>query len=357
MNRLFKRSLLALMVCWVASSPVLALSQEVSHLDTDHQAIEGAESADDHHHHHGARANFIPDEILNPDDSVYQAPEEVAEYVGSYQGQVEIPELSSQVRVIVSLAEDGLFNLAYYFVNPPEETGIRFYEAGDGKIHQRDALYQDLVVMTGAVLPAEGGLGSGLIRKTLSPVVLLDQEGQADRLFPYLALAYDLRENYTNARVYQNVGLYFKEGQVIVDVNHLIGLDSSQDHVIALEEMAIDYEDQFLVDQASFELLQESFDQDLVDHNDFRLEFETANDFVQHILAMHLETNASFPEETQVEMIDADKVDLGNGETVQYALMINEQLLYAYDESGQLYLSEEPSQSQGVYQGKNWIVR
>lgn len=326
--------------------------------DHHHDHGSGSFSADDHHNHGTARANFLPAQILNPDDSVYEAPEEIADYVGTYASQVHIDELDADLHIIVNIEEDGILNLAYYFVNTEDNTGLRFYANSDGVVEERDALYQDLVVMTAALREGDGGLGTGLIGKTVSPVVLLDEEGEADRLYPYMALAFELRENMQNARVYQNIGLYAVDGKLTVDVNHLIGLESDQAIAVELEAVEASAEDALLVERRSYELLQDSFDNDLdADHNDFKMDYESANDFVQRVLAMHLRTNASFPQDTTVEMLAGDTVELEESlgaDDIAYAFLLNDSILYAYDGS-RLYMAEEAKETDGVYTSDNWI--
>ncbi|OFL64632.1 hypothetical protein HMPREF2758_03380 [Facklamia sp. HMSC062C11] len=312
---------------------------------------------DNHHHgHRFKRANFIPEEILNPDDSTYQAPKEVADYQGFYQGALRIEDLDLDLKIILSIEEDGLFNLAYYFVQDEAKQGQRFYEDGQGELQSRPAIYQDLVIMTGGLKVGEGGLYGGLIRKTLSPVVLLGQKGQPIALYPYTNMAYDLRETYSKYRIYQNVGLYLAEGNVYVDVNHLIGLDSKNSYQLELAPSKEKSEDHFLVEKHSYEILQESFDRYLVDHNDFAFHFETANDFLQEILAMHLQTNRSFPLDTKVEMVDPShvKVDLGEGRSIKWTFMIDQTELYVYDGKS-LYLAEDLHHAGGIYHADQWL--
>lgn len=310
----------------------------------------------DHHHHGFKRANFIPEEILNPDDSIYQAPKEVADYQGFYQGNLHLEDLDVDLKIVLSIEEDGLFNLAYYFVQGEDNRGQRFYEDGQGQVLSRPAIYQDLVMMTGGLKEGEGGLYGGLIRKTLSPVVLLDQSGQPVALYPYTNMAYDLRETYRKYRIYQNVGLYLVDGNVYIDVNHLIGLDSETSYQVELTLAEEESEDHFLVEKYSYEILQESFDQYLVDHNDFAFDFETANDFLQEILAMHLQTNRSFPADTKVTMVDPIQVevDLGENKSIKWSFIINQTELYLYDGKS-IYLADGLHEEDGIYHADQWI--
>ncbi|WPJ91369.1 hypothetical protein R0V13_03085 [Facklamia hominis] len=150
--------------------------EENEYLPDHIQSIKSSFVDNHHHGHRFKRANFIPEEILNPDDSTYQAPKEVADYQGFYQGALPIEDLDVDLKIILSIEEDGLFNLAYYFVQDEANQGQRFYEDGQGKVQSRPAIYQDLVIMTGGLKKGEGGFYGGLIRKTLSPVVLLGQK-------------------------------------------------------------------------------------------------------------------------------------------------------------------------------------
>ena len=306
----------------------------------------------EHHHNHGASfANFIPGKILNPDDSEYETPEEIAEHVGLYAAETAIAELDVDLKLLLTIQEDGLFNLAYYFENEPETTGQSFYVNEAGKLESTPAIYQDLTLMTGALREIDGGLGSGLIRETLAPIVLLDEAGQPDALYTYKTMAYGLRENYQNARVYQSVGLYITDGAVVVDVPHLLGLDSNEPLLVQFEQVDQDA-DEFLVATPTFELLQHNFDTYLEDHNDFLMAFDTPNDFIQKVLAMHLETNTSFPQDTKVELV---KATLTNADAT-YALLINDALLYAYDGKA-LHLATEFRQTDtGHYRAKEWTT-
>lgn len=309
----------------------------------------------DHHHDHGTSfANFIPDKILNPDDSDYVAPAETADYVGLYTAETAIDALGVDLTLLLRIQEDGLFNLAYYFENDADSQGLRFYANPAGEIEETSAIYQDLTLLTGALREIEDGLGSGLIRETLAPVVLLDETGQAQELYAYQEMAYGLRENYQNARVYQSVGLYISEdGQITIDVPHLIGLDTEEDLLVPFEA-SDQHEAELLVSTPTFELLQHNFDTYLEDHNDFRMAFDTPNDFVQKVLAMHLETNASFPQDTQVTSVDASLED----SDATYALLINEELLYAYDADNQkLYMATDFSQNDtNQYTANEWLT-
>lgn len=323
-----------------------------------HEVIQrGTESVDDHHHGHSNKANFIPKEILNPDDSIYEGPEEAKELAGHYQGQVAIPGLDMEIAIVLSIEEDGIFNLAYYFINEPDQTGLRFYADPDGELHEVDAFYQDLVMMTGGLKEAEGGLGSGLIHKTISPVILLDQAGEPSLIYPYHNMAYELRENYSNARVYQNVGLYVVDDEVLIDVNHLIGYDSDEELVIALErdDSVAQSSQGLLVRDRTYEVLQDSFDNFLVDHNDFILEFEDANEFLQIIQALHLEANRSFPQETTFELIDPTLVHKPAVGDNTFALAINDSILYFYN-GEKLFVAEDYEVQDGVYQAARWIT-
>ena len=360
-----KKILLSLLSATLLSAaiPLNIFAHEEGHGHSQDSDTEGHShssfSADDHHNHGALRANFIPTNILNPDDSIYQAPQATADYVGTYSTQVRIADLNADLKVLVDIQEDGLMNLAYYFINSEDQTGTRFYADQEGVIEERQAVYQDLVVMTAALREGEGGLGTGLIGKTISPLVLLDENGQADRLYPYMALAFELRENLQNARVYQSIGLYATDGAVTVDVNHLIGLESDEKIVVELEEVEDAGEDALLVEQPTYELLQASFDNDLdADHNDFKLDYQSANDFVQGVLAMHLRTNTSFSSDTTAKMVGREAVqldeNLGAGE-VTYAFLLNDAILYAYD-GHRLYMAEEVEEVDGVYSSDQWTV-
>ncbi|WP_455362870.1 hypothetical protein [Ruoffia tabacinasalis] len=331
-------------------NPVMILAEE----DHDHDATETL--AADHHHEHGTNyANFMPANILNPDDSVYEAPEATEDYVGLYTAQTRVEDLDADLELILSIGDDGLFNLAYYFVNSPEQRGVRFYANEEGEVESTEAIYQDLVILTGALREGEGGLGTGLIGKTISPVVLLDEDGEADRLYPYMNLAYDLRENHLNARVYQNVGLYLADDVVAVDVNHLIGLDSDEQIVTQFSSVEEGHEDEVLVESRTYELLQESFDNDLIEHNDFKMDYQSENEFMQLVLAMHLRTNASFPQDTEVELIDPKSVQLNDDSEAQYAMLINDSVLYVFDGES-LFMTEEVEEVDGKYTVEKWVT-
>ncbi|MFL2143106.1 hypothetical protein ACEN4N_05095 [Ruoffia sp. FAM 20857] len=331
-------------------NPVMILAEE----DHDHDAT--GTLAADHHHEHGTNcANFIPTNILNPDDSVYKAPEATDDYVGLYTAQARVEDLDTDLELILSISEDGLFNLSYYFVNTPEQRGIRFFANEEGEVESTEAMYQDLIILTGALREGEGGLGSGLIGKTISPVVLLDENGEADRLYPYMNLAFDLRENPQNARVYQNVGLYLADDVVAVDVNHLIGLDSEEQIMTQFSSVEEGHEDEFLVESHTYELLQESFDNDLIEHNDFKMAYQSENEFMQLVLAMHLRTNTSFPQDTEVELIDPESVQLNDDSEAQYAMLINDSVLYVFDGES-LFMTEEVEEVDGKYTVENWVT-
>ena len=334
------------------------MDEDHEHTEEDHNHHHDSFSADDHHNHGTSRANFMPTQILNPDDSVYMAPTETQDYVGTYETQVRIEDLDADLKIIVNVQEDGLLNLAYYFINAEDKAGVRFFANSEGEIEERDAVYQDLVVMTAALREGDGGLGTGLIGKTISPVVLLDEEGQADRLYPYMALAFELRENMQNARVYQNIGLYAVDDKLTLDVNHLIGLESEQTMVVELEAVEGSSEDALLVERHNFELLQDSFDNDLdSDHNDFKMDYKSANDFVQRVLAMHLRTNTSFPANTSLEKLDVEAVELAESleaDEILYAFLLNDTILYAYD-GDRLYMAEDATETDGIYTSEHWI--
>ncbi|MBG9977650.1 hypothetical protein [Ruoffia tabacinasalis] len=347
-----KKSLTLLLTTTLLLSlnPVMILAEE----DHDHDATETL--AADHHHEHGTNyANFMPANILNPDDSVYEAPEATEDYVGLYTAQTRVEDLDADLELILSIGDDGLFNLAYYFVNSPEQRGVRFYANEEGEVESTEAIYQDLVILTGALREGEGGLGTGLIGKTISPVVLLDEDGEADRLYPYMNLAYDLRENHLNARVYQNVGLYLADDVVAVDVNHLIGLDSDEQIVTQFSSVEEGHEDEVLVESRTYELLQESFDNDLIEHNDFKMDYQSENEFMQLVLAMHLRTNASFPQDTEVELIDPKSVQLNDDSEAQYAMLINDSVLYVFDGES-LFMTEEVEEVDGKYTVEKWVT-
>ena len=329
---------------------VMILAEE----DHDHDATETL--AADYHHEHGTNyANFIPANILNPDDSVYEAPDDTEDYVGLYTAQTRVEDLDADLELILSIGDDGLFNLAYYFVNSPEQQGVRFYANEEAEVESTEAIYQDLVILTGALREGEGGLGTGLIGKTISPVVLLDKDGEADRLYPYMNLAYDLRENHQNSRVYQNVGLYLADDVVAVDVNHLIGLDSEEQIVTQFSSVEEGHEDEFLVESHTYELLQESFDTDLKEHNDFKMDYQSENEFMQLVLAMHLRTNTSFPQDTEVELIDPESVQLNDDLDAQYAMLINDSVLYVFDGES-LFMAEDVEEIDGEYSAENWVT-
>lgn len=343
--------LFAAMLLVNTHSAIVSAEEEHDHSEE----TSGALQADDHHNHGTTYANFIPNKFLNPDDSVYEAPEATKDYVGLYTAQAEVEELQANVNITLSIEEDGIFNLAYYFVNSPEQTGKRFYATKDGQVEEVEAIYQDLVVLTGALREGEGGLGSGLIGKTISPVVLLDEDGNPDRLYPYMSLAFDLRENYANSRIYQSIGLNIAEDIVAIDVNHLIGLESDNQVVAKFEKVEARHEDEFLVATRTYELLQDSFDNDLIEHNDFKMDYQSANDFVQAVLAMHLRTNTSFPQDTIVELVENDRVELDEGQDVQYAMLINDSILYAYDGT-KLFVAEEVTEENGNYSVEKWVT-
>ena len=345
----------ALLLAICCQTPLSVWGHSHDHGEEDHTHQSADQYEADHHAHHGGHAvNFIPDKILNPDDSLYEAPAETADYVGTYRATAPVAALGVDLELILSVGEDGLFNLAYYFQNKKASDGICFYTEGD-QVHQTPVCFQDLVVFTGALKPGEGGLTTGLIGCTLSPVVLLDEEGQLDRLYPYKALAYNLRENHVNVRVYQSMGLYFTPEEVGVDVNHLIGLDSDDLQLASFERSNLTEDEASLVAQPTYELLQASFDRDLTaDHQAFRKEFATANDFLQFVQALFLETNASFPEDTKMTLLEPDQVQIDEAEEIQTAILVNDQMIYAYDGES-IYFSETIQEVDGQYQGNHWV--
>lgn len=168
-------------------------------------------------------------------------------------------------------------------------------------------------------------------------------------------MAYGLREQYANARVYQNVGLWLADDIIAVDINHLIGLDSDTQYTAQFQAAEAD---QLLVARPVFEILQDNFDNQLINHNDFDMAYETANEFVQKVLAMHLETNTSFPQDTEIEWVEADNIQLSadlEADPVQYGMLINNQILYAHDGS-HLYMASEFDLTDGQYTADQWVT-
>ena len=339
------------MLCSPFSQTSMAWAEETSEEVTVIKE-EGFE-VDDYHANHQIKANFIPENILYPNGSVYQAPMDIDKYEGLYVAETEIPVMDTKLNIILSIEEDGLFNLAYYFTNKEDQRGIRFYVNDKDELVETSAVYQDLVMLTGGLLESEGGLTSGLIQKTISPVVLLDTEGKSDAFYPYKSLAFELRESYQNARVYQNVGLYIVNDEVVVDVKHLIGLKEGEEIKIGLKRVEDSDSDQFLVEQRTYQVLQDSFDEYLDNYNDFILEFDSLNDFVQIIQAMHLKTNASFPKETTFELVNPDQINKESHGDNSYALLINNELLYFYD-GAKLFISQGFSKTDEGYKVTKW---
>ncbi|MBG9982480.1 hypothetical protein HZY86_05070 [Aerococcaceae bacterium DSM 111020] len=330
---------------------------ETSH-DETHNVIQSVQTVvDDHHSGHSITANFIPKEILNPDDSIYQVPSQAKQYAGDYQGRITLPNHSADLLLNVTIQPDGLLNLAYYFEPMDENNGLRFYVDQNNTIQSMPAPYQDLVLLTAGIQENnQEELYAGLIRETLSPVVLINSEGKSDTLYPYHTMAYDLRENLTHARVYQNIGLYLIDNEVVIDVNHLIGDEDGEDLVVTLEKVeSLPSEDAFLTEQTTYELLQHSFDHYLVEHNDFKMDFQNANEFVQFIQALHLQTNKRFPKETTFELISPDKVKQDLNTDHSYALIINDSILYTYDGSN-LYVAENVEFIDGQYTAEKWLT-
>lgn len=182
-----KKILLSLLSATLLSAaiPLDSFAHEERHGHSQDSDTEGhSHTADDHHNHGALRANFIPTNIFNPDDSIYQAPQATADYVGTYSAQVRIADLNADLKVLVDIQEDDLMNLAYYFINSEDQTGTRFYADQEGVIEERQAVYQDLVVMTAALRGGEDGLGTGLIGKTISPLVLLDEMARQTASIP-----------------------------------------------------------------------------------------------------------------------------------------------------------------------------
>lgn len=319
--------------------------------------VEEGFAADGHHMDHQIQANFLPEKILNPDDSLYEAPEAVKDYVGLYEAQAQVPSLNSKIDILVSVTEDGLFNLAYYFTNEGDQQGIRFYSDDQENIQSTPAPYKDLVLMTGALTQIEGQdtLSSGLIRKTMSPVVLLDKKGQFKDFYPYLSMAYDLRDTYANARVYQYVGLQGAEKKFKIDVNYMIGLKDQAPLEVELKK--VDKIDSLpvLVAKPTYQIMQDSFDNYLMDNNDFKFQFNDWNEFVQIIQAMHLKTNASFPVGTEFVKVDPNNVNLPIKAEPAFALLINNKLLYYYD-GEKLYLADQFQQEGDRFVAKKWIT-
>ncbi|MBG9981146.1 hypothetical protein HZY91_08605 [Facklamia sp. DSM 111018] len=315
-------------------------------------------SADDHHgHNHGPlKANYIPSEILNPDGSRYEAPEQVKEYVGLYTGAIQIDEMKVKIHFVLEIFEDGLFNLAHYYENNEEDKGLRFFVNADEKLEARGAVYQDLSILTGALREADGGIGAGVVGQQIQPVVLLDEKGEPAEMVTYMDLAFGLRDNYSKPRVYSNVGLAIIDEELMLDVNQLIGLNSEKDHVVQLEKVETS-PDQALVEQRTYELLQDNFDHNLNSKGDFDLNFETANEFVQAVLMMQLKTNASFPQETDVQLIEAEKVQgtdsKGNEIKAEYVMSLNDEVLFA-SVGDRLYMANEFDGSGDSYQNVKW---
>lgn len=327
--------------------------------DHNHEVIETF-NADDHHSHGTLYANFIPEQILNPDGSDYEAPDATEEYVGFYTAETFIEELDSILHLALKIEADGLLNLAYYYEDQAENTGVRFYANEDNQIEKRDAIYQDLTLLTAGLKEGENGLIAGLIGETIAPVVLLNERGEPDKLYAFMSMAYGLRDSYVNPRVYQSVGLYLRDESVAVDINYLIGLESEEERVAVFEKQATEEsrEEAKLLERPTFEILQDNFDYYLIDHNDFKFDFDTANEFVQEVLAMQLQTNASFPPSTTVELLDPDNVV--DSTTVPskdylYIMAINETILYAYDNNN-LYMATDFVEENRVYSEIQWLT-
>lgn len=318
-------------------------------------------SADDHHgHNHGPlKANYIPSEILNPDGSRYEAPEQVKDYIGLYTGTVQIDEMKVNIHFVLEIFEDGLFNLAHYYENREEDKGLRFFANKEHEVEAREAVYQDLSILTGALREAEGGIGAGIVGQQIQPVVLLDEKGEPTELVTYMDLAFGLRDNYSKPRVYSNVGLAIIDEELMLDVNQLIGLKSEKDHVVPLEKVETS-PDHALVEQRTYELLQDNFDHNLNSKGDFDLNFETANEFVQAVLMMQLKTNASFPQETEVQLIEAEKVQgtdpKGKEVKAEYVMSLNDEVLFA-SVGDRLYIAEDFDSTSDGYQNVKWKTK
>lgn len=321
---------------------------------SEEHSLDNSFSADHHHQHGNPSANYIPTKILNPDDSEYEAPDDTSDYQGMYSAQVRVDELAADLHLILNIGKDGILNLAYYYNNDPSQTGVRFYVSEEEGIKKIDAFYQDLIILTAGLREGEGGLTAGLIGETISPIILLNQEGKVEEIYTYMNMAYSLRENYVNARVYQNIGLYLADNQLVIDVNHLIGLDSDQEIVAQFERVNNDHEDQLLVEQTTYELLQHNFDNHLIDYNDFLFDFNSVNDFLQIILAMNLKTNASFPSVTQLELLSQDQLEWQGDQDIIYGLLIDDSSIYIYDGES-LYFSSDIKEQAGVYSSDLWV--
>ncbi len=332
---------------------------QINHLSDDESdtVIQSVQPVvDDHHSGHSIKANFLPKQILNPDDSVYQVPEQAKQYAGEYHGRINLPKYSSDLVLNLTIQENGLLNLAYYFEPQDENKGIRFYVDQNNALQSIPAPFQDLVLLTAGIQENDQEeLYAGLIRETLSPVVLINQDGKGDTLYPYHTMAYGLRDNLTNARVFQNIGLYLIDQEVVIDVNHLIGDSDSDELIITLEKVENLPEDEtFLIQQPTYELLQHSFDNYLIEHNDFKMDFQNANDFVQFIQALHLQTNKRFLNETTFELLSPEEVNQDLDSEHSYALIINDSILYTYD-GNNLFVAENVQYSDGQYTAEKWI--
>lgn len=328
------------------------------------EANQGYLDPHDLHNHGNIKVNFIPKQILTADGATYEAPAEVAEYVGFYRGQARIESLDADLNVILNIQEDGLFNLATYYSPAEAKQGKRFYADAASNIKEVESeIYYHLTRLSGAIIPSEFGLSSGILAAPINPIVLFDENGEAEKLMDFVTLAFGDRTEFPNQTVYTYVGLDIVEDVLSINVNQLIGLDEAEKVDIILEEISENDPAAFLVEETVFELQQANFEELLVNYGDFAFEFKNYNDFLQMILAMQLTRNLSFPADIQIEYLDADQVSggkasLGNYQAASqiepiYALNYNNSHLFAYDGEN-LFISDTFTKDGVNYKQIEW---
>lgn len=285
----------------------------------------------------------------------YVAPEGIEDYAGLYVGQAPIAELNTTWKVIVNIREDGMFNLAFYYDNEPFNTGIRFYVNESNEIQTTEADYLLLTLLTGNLYQDEEGVESALIEGEIYPVVLLNSQGESEALYTYQKLVQRLGGKGATTYLSNSGGLRIIADTVRVDGNYLIGFETKEALDIPLVFLEED-DDQFLVESTVSELLRYNFVNYLVDYQEFDRSYDSANDFVQKVLATYLKLNWQFPPGSEVELITPEDVLLDaslEADSVIYALLVNDQALYVYDGT-YLYRTRYYELLENQYQVKSW---
>lgn len=302
-----------------------------------------------------SQINFIPDKLLNPDGSDYEKPEDIADYVGLYVAEAPIDEMDITFKVLVNIREDGLFNLAYYFTDLDPYNGVRYYVNEANEIQEIAGTYFELMLFTGLVFEGEAGLEAALIGEKIAPVVLLNQQGQAEELYAYQSMTRGFEEEYSAESIEPTSSLTIRDGRISLAGNDLLGFKTEKALNLTLT-LVEDDESQFLVQETVYEILQYNFDSYVTSEGDFIKDYPTANDFVQKVLASYMHINRVIPHHIQIELLDPQNLLTGGkleAASVKYAMLVNQEILYAYDGTD-LYRSRDFEVEGRVYSSNNW---